>query len=165
MMRRLKINLDTSVINFLFADDAPELQKITKEFFDKFVKLGIYDVYVSDIVIDEISSTKDSITRKKLLGIIKDYDLNYLSGLTSEEVISLAQAYIDNNIFTKKSLADSFHVSISVINKMDILLSWNFKHLANINRESKIIEFNNNNNYHINFRILTPMEVLSYENL
>ncbi|MEO8210082.1 MAG: hypothetical protein ABI840_05945 [bacterium] len=101
-MRRLKINLDTSVINFLFADDAPELQEITKEFFDKFVKLGISDIYVSDLLIDEINSTKDSMTRKKLLGVIKDYDLNYLPGLSSKEVISLAQAYIENNIFSPR---------------------------------------------------------------
>ena len=51
MGRKLKIYLDTSVINFLFANDVPELKKITKEFFDKYVKNNIYIVYISDIVI------------------------------------------------------------------------------------------------------------------
>ncbi len=32
-MRKLKIYLDTSVINFLFADDVPEFKKITEDFF------------------------------------------------------------------------------------------------------------------------------------
>mgnify|MGYP000871468752 CR=1 FL=1 len=31
-MRKLKIYLDTSVINFLFADDAPEMKEITNVF-------------------------------------------------------------------------------------------------------------------------------------
>jgi hypothetical protein len=34
--------LDTSVINFLFADDAPQYRAITKEFFDKYVAIGTY---------------------------------------------------------------------------------------------------------------------------
>ena len=33
-MKKLKIYLDTSVINFLFADDSPEKQDITIEFFE-----------------------------------------------------------------------------------------------------------------------------------
>ena len=33
-MKKLKIYLDTSVINFLFADDVPEFRKITEDFFE-----------------------------------------------------------------------------------------------------------------------------------
>ena len=51
-MKKLTIYLDTSIINFLFADDAPEKRDITKEFFDEYVKTGYYDVFVSPIVID-----------------------------------------------------------------------------------------------------------------
>lgn len=39
-MKKLKIYLDTSVINFLFADDVPEFQKITEDFFENYVKKG-----------------------------------------------------------------------------------------------------------------------------
>ena len=35
---RNKIYLDTSVISFLYADDAPEKQEITIDFFDNFIK-------------------------------------------------------------------------------------------------------------------------------
>lgn len=52
-MNKLKIYLDTSVINFLFADDAPEFKEITKDFFEKYVTE--YDVYISDIVIFDSS--------------------------------------------------------------------------------------------------------------
>jgi hypothetical protein len=51
--------LDTSVINFLFADDAPEKQEITIDFFDHYVLPQVYEVYVSAVVIDEISRTRD----------------------------------------------------------------------------------------------------------
>jgi len=52
-MNKLKIYLDTSVINFLFADDAPEFKEITKDFFEKYITE--YDVYISDIVIFDSS--------------------------------------------------------------------------------------------------------------
>jgi len=32
-MKKLRIYLDTSIINFLYADDAPDLKKITEELF------------------------------------------------------------------------------------------------------------------------------------
>lgn len=51
-MRKFKIYLDTSVINFLFADDAPEKKEVTVDFFDGIVGQNIYDIYVSAIVID-----------------------------------------------------------------------------------------------------------------
>ena len=38
----ISIYLDTSVINFLFADDAPEKKEVTVDFFNNFIKTGIY---------------------------------------------------------------------------------------------------------------------------
>ncbi|HPZ10241.1 MAG TPA: hypothetical protein PL110_19280 [Candidatus Eremiobacteraeota bacterium] len=40
-MRKLKLYLDTSVINFLFADDAPEKQRVTQEFFEDSVSQDV----------------------------------------------------------------------------------------------------------------------------
>ncbi len=48
-MKKLKIYLDTSIISFVYAQDAPEKQNITKEFFDKY--LSSYNVYISDLVL------------------------------------------------------------------------------------------------------------------
>ena len=70
-MRKLKLYLDTSVINFLFADDAPELQKITIAFFNNFVQENKYDVYISEITNLEISRTTDTKKKDDLYSIIK----------------------------------------------------------------------------------------------
>ena len=50
-MKKLKIYLDTSVINFLFADDVPEFKKITDDFFENYIKKEKYLAYISDVVI------------------------------------------------------------------------------------------------------------------
>lgn len=64
-MKKLKVYLDTSVINFLFADDAPEFKEKTIEFFEKHVKKEKFDTYVSDIMIQELERTKDPNKRQK----------------------------------------------------------------------------------------------------
>jgi len=75
-MKKLKIYLDTSVINFLYADDVPELKKVTEEFFER-VEEGLdFEVYVSDVVINEITKTNDTIKRHRLLSIIGDYQIH-----------------------------------------------------------------------------------------
>lgn len=162
-MKLLKIYLDTSVINFLYADDAPEKKEITEEFFEQFVKTKKYDVYISNIVISEIEATNDLEKRKKLIQVIKKYSIKFVDIQVSDEITSLAELYIEHEVIPQTKLIDAYHVAISVINEMNILLSWNFRHLANINRETKINVVNLANNYTHNIRIVSPLEVLDYE--
>lgn len=58
-MKKNKVYLDTSVVNFLFADDAPDLKIATIDFFDNFIKTVIYDTYISEYVLLEINKTSD----------------------------------------------------------------------------------------------------------
>jgi len=59
---------------------------------------------------------------------------------------------------------DALHVAISTVNKIDYLVSWNYKHLANVNREKNIIAINLQYNYLNPLRICTPLELLDYGN-
>ena len=161
MNKKLKIYLDTSVINFLFADDAPEKKEITEEFFENYISKEIFEIYISSIVVEELERTKDLIKREKLLNIIRRYPIKFLENIDSEEILFLAQEYLINNVLPKSSETDALHVAISTVNQMDILLSWNFKHLANYQRKKKVQLINLQNNYTYPFDILTPMEVIN----
>jgi len=161
MIKKLKIYLDTSVINFLFADDAPEKKEVTIDFFDNFVLKEIYQVFISSIVVEEIERTDDILKREQLLNIIKKYPIKFIDNIDTEEILNLAKEYLNQNILPKNSEADALHVAISTVNQMDILLSWNFKHLANYNRKKKIQLLNLQNNYSYPFDILTPIEVVN----
>ena len=162
-MKKLKIYLDTSVINFLFADDVPELKKVTEEFFG-LVKAGKdFDVYISDVVINEISKTNDAVKRHKLLSIIEGYKIIKLPGDKDAEISKLAEIYLDKGIIPKVKIEDALHIAYAVVFEMDVLLSWNFKHLANIKKEKYVLLANMENGYNYPIRIVTPMEV-DYEN-
>ena len=163
-MIKSTIYLDTSVINFLFADDAPEKKEITIDFFENFVKLGVYDTYITEYVIAEINQTTDTEERQRLLKIVEDYPIEILPVDKVEEIGGLAQDYLDNGIMPPKKLFDALHVAFCVVSKIDYLVSWNFKHLANINRERRILAKNYELGYIHPLRIITPTELTGYGN-
>jgi predicted nucleic acid-binding protein len=165
-MKKLKIYLDTSVINFLIVEDSPDYRRDTELFFDTVVASGKFDTYVSRIVFDEINNTEDIEKRKELLDIFVKYPkikTLVANNDNVDEIESLVKNYLDNNIIPQKKIADAFHVAYSTVFEMDLLLSWNFKHLANINKEQKIIIVNKQNGYNYPFRMTNPLEVLNDE--
>ena len=157
-MKKLRIYLDTSVINFLFAEDAPELQRITQTFFERFVKTETYLAYVSDVVIREIRKTPDDIKRMQLLNVISDYQLRIVT--MNEEIDRLAQLYIEQRIIPPHKLEDAEHIALATAHQMDVLLSWNFKHLANIKKQRAIRAVNEQENYCYPLVLTNPMEVM-----
>jgi len=157
-MKKLKIYLDTSVLNFLFADDVPELSRITKEFFEEYVKKERYSVYISDVVVREIEETNDEKKRMKLLVVIEKYSLKILR--LDKESESLAAIYIKERVIPAKKLEDAQHIAISTCNQMDVLLSWNFKHLANIQKQLSVKIVNEKEGYFYPLVLTNPMEVM-----
>ena len=71
-MRKLKLYLETSAWNFVFADDSPEKMDITKEFFE-LVRRGVYEVYISEVVQAEINRAPEVI-KNKLLRLIEEIE-------------------------------------------------------------------------------------------
>jgi len=161
-MKKLNIYLDTYVINFLFADDSPELRDITIEFFNEYVKKNIFNIYISDIVLKEILNTKDDKKKEQLLKITTDYNLEIIT--LSEEAESLAQIYLKEGIIPENKFEDAEHIAIATVNQFDILLSWNYKHLANFNKKQKVKLINTRENYLYPLDLITPMEILYEDN-
>jgi hypothetical protein len=163
-MKKTTVYLDTSVINFLYADDAPEKMAITIDFFRNYVKKGIYETYISPVVIDEINKTTDTKKRLKLLKVINDYKLKVIDiSPFAKEIESLTNLYIIHKIIPEKKLEDALHLAISTIFDIDVFLSWNYKHLANVNKERKIMSVNMLEGYTKSFKMVTPMEVVYEE--
>lgn len=159
-MRKTKIYLDTSVISFLFADDAPELKAITKDFFETFVRKGVYEVYISEVVLAEIERTTDPLRRSWLRAAVEEYALVQLA--TAGEAGRLALEYVGSGVIPASHTDDARHVAIATCNEMDILLSWNFKHLSNIKIQVGVRAVNERNGYFHPLLLTNPMEV-SYE--
>jgi rRNA-processing protein FCF1 len=114
-MKKLRLYLDTSTINFIFADDAPEKKEITIDFFDNYVKQNKFEVFVSDVVIEEIEKTKDVKKRNKLLTTISEYDISIFT--LTNEAMELSHKYIERGIIPEKKIDDARHLALSTISK------------------------------------------------
>jgi hypothetical protein len=80
----------------------------------------------------------------------------------TEEAVKLADTYIEEKVVGKTSREDCFHIAMETINKADILVSWNFKHIVNV---FKIRGYNavNLKLGYSQIDIRSPKDIVSYE--
>ena len=161
-MKKFRIYLDTSVINFLFADDAPQKRDWTVEFFERVVRKS-QTVFVSQLVAREIERTKDAGRRGQLQGVLQEYGLPLLPPEPQEEIEVLAAEYQRLGAIPFGHWEDATHVAICTVHEVDVLVSWNFKHLANVQRERRIAAVNASLGYVYPLRITSPPQVMNDE--
>ena len=162
MSRKLKVYLDTSVINFLFAEDAPEKKAATWAFIDRAKRQGV-PLFVSQVVIDELIRTPSGEKRKKLLDAVSERKLCLLPLVPEAEIRRLSRAYLDAGALPAGEVDDALHVAICTVHMVDVLASWNFKHLANVGRERRLMAVNESCGYVYPLRIVSPEGALDNE--
>jgi len=121
-----KIYLDTSIISAFFDVQKPIRQLITEKWFVN--EIVQFKPFISTLVLEEIGQTSDSILRNKMLSLIDQYHLNVLS--ITDEILNLAKDYRKKVI--PQELNDSIHIATASCNKISAIVSWNFKHIVNL---------------------------------
>lgn len=156
-MKKLSLYLETSVWNFIFADDAPEKRDATKQLF-KEIKEGIYDIFISDLVLAEIEDAPIPI-RNKLQALVQEFNPNQL--LWDGEVDRLAKAYLEAKIVSQKAEADMIHVAHAVVHNINVIVSWNLRHIVRLKTKLAVNGVNKSLAYR-EIEIVTPEEVIDY---
>ena len=159
-MRKLKLYLDTSVISHLDAPDTPEKTAETLAFW-KILKTDKYDVVISDVVTEEIlacSEPKRTFMNRKIA------EINPTVVEENQEAVELAWEYVNRNVLSRKSIEDCTHIALSVINSCDYLVSWNFKHMVNVQTVEGVRMVNAINHYK-EIMIVSPNMFLKKEEL
>ncbi|OIO75531.1 MAG: hypothetical protein AUJ85_02925 [Elusimicrobia bacterium CG1_02_37_114] len=154
-MKKLKYYIETSVFNFVFADDEPSRRDLTKYLFQK-VQGDNVEIYISEVVITEINDAPEDI-KNKLLSLIKKYKPYVIP--IDEETKLLANKYISEGIIPEKFIADALHIAVTSVNDLDVIISWNFKHIVKLKTK---IEANGVNKLlgYKEIEICTPEEVV-----
>lgn len=157
-MKKLKLYLDTSTISFALADDiAEEERETTKELFEQINK-GAYEGFISEIVIREISNTSDSVKKDKLTKFLNSIEFSDILEV-NEEVNTLAERYVSENIIPAKHMDDALHIALASVNDIDIVVSWNFKHMVKHKTRVEVLGVNALLGYKT-VDICTPKEVI-----
>lgn len=78
------------------------------------------------------------------------------------EAAQLADQYITAKVVGQTSRADCQHIAMATLTKADVLVSWNFKHIVNLDK----IRGYNGINYQFGYNMIeirTPKEIISYD--
>ena len=151
----MKLCIETSVPNMLFHDDAPDLQRMTKEFFE-WGRVCTDEFFTSAVAEVEIARAPEGL-RDKLLNALRSLHPELLD-ITAESR-SLAQLYLAEGILPAQFSDDALHVAVAVCHRMDAVVSWNMNHLANMRRVERINRLNLRQGMPA-IRIHTPAEVM-----
>jgi predicted nucleic acid-binding protein len=85
-----------------------------------------FDLVCSQTVLDECSEGDPEMSEKRL-ELLKDIPLLELSN----DVVSVAEALLSRQIIPLKAADDAIHIAVASIHRIDYLVTWNCKHLAN----------------------------------
>ena len=152
-MKRQRIYIDTSIVGGFFDT---EFEKETKMLFQRLENKEIIFV-TSDLLFDELEDAPPQVKN-----LLNNYDKNSFENIVAtDEVRELADKYIAENVVGKTSLDDCKHIAFATINKVDILASWNFKHIVNITRIKGYNAVNLKNGYQT-LEIRNPKDLVYY---
>ncbi len=115
-----QIYIDTSVIGNC---EDEEFSTWSIQLLEEF-RQGLRIAVVSDLTRRELEGAPESV--KKVLSSLLDTGVENV--FLEEEAETLAQKYIDEGVVSAK------HIAIASIERVDILISWNFQQIVNINR-------------------------------
>ena len=150
---RQRIYIDTSVVGGYFDE---EFKEATSMLFQRLVKKEIIFI-VSDLLDLELI---DAPERVRLL--LQKYSADSFERVPlTAEALQLADTYISEKVVGQTSVEDCRHIALATINRVDVLASWNFKHIVNLDR----IKGYNSVNLRLGFSMIeirSPKDLVDY---
>jgi predicted nucleic acid-binding protein len=150
-----RIYIDTSVVGGYFDE---EFKDATIKLFERLDNNEIIFV-VSDLLDLELINAPQQV-KEHLLKYSAD---KFQRVELTEEAVKLADAYIDEKVVGKTSLEDCRHIAMATIHKVDVLASWNFKHIVNLDRIKGYNSVNLRLGYSM-IEIRSPKDLVNYGN-
>ncbi len=149
-----RIYIDTSIVVGYFDE---EFKEATLKLFERLEKEEVVFV-VSDLLDIELFIAPNHVRELLLKYPPKNFERIELT----EESINLANSYISEKVVGKTSLMDCRHIALATIHKVDVLASWNFKHIVNLER----IKGYNSVNLRLGYTMIeirNPKDLIRYE--
>src|SRR6185295_6593892 len=152
-MRR-RIYTDTSVVGGCLDD---EFSLYSTQLFDRF-RAGLDTLILSDLTLAELEGAPPQV-REILQGVPEG---GFEKVIFNADAAELAHEYLASGVIGAAHLEDARHIATATIQRVDVLVRWNFKHIVNLDR---IRRYNSVNLRHgcAALEIRIPQEVLRHE--
>lgn len=126
MPTRPRIYVDTSVIGGCLD---PEFQIPSRHLFARF-RSGQAIVVLSDLTFLEIREAPLKVRR-----VLDRVPMRFRESVElTEEAVALADHYIAARVLGRAKRVDAQHIAIATLAGVDVLVSWNFHHIVNLER-------------------------------
>jgi predicted nucleic acid-binding protein len=153
-MMKLRVYIDTSVIGGCLDE---EFKEVSRKLIEKF-KQGEIIAVISELTTLELRDAPQEV--QDIFKEIPEENIEHVK--LTEEAVNLAQKYISEGVIGKDKLVDTEHIAIATINRVDVLVSWNFRHIVNLQRIRGYNSVNLKCGYPL-LEIRSPWEVITYE--
>ncbi|MBN1926761.1 MAG: hypothetical protein JW798_13080 [Prolixibacteraceae bacterium] len=149
-----RIYIDTSVVGGYFDE---EFCDATQGLFKRLENNEIIFV-ISDLLDLELTAAPQNVRK-----LLHKYSSDKFERIQlTEEAMKLADRYISEKVVGKTSLEDCRHIALATINRVDVLASWNFKHIVNLDKIKGYNSVNLRSGYPM-IEIRSPKDLLHYE--
>jgi hypothetical protein len=133
-----RVYVETSVISYLVARPSRDLiiaahQEVTREWWQN--QRGAFELFCSDAVLSE-AAMGDPEAASQRLEVLAQMQLVEIP----PQALDLANALVVATALPAKAQVDALHIAIAAYEKMDFVLTWNFKHIANAQSAVKVRE-------------------------
>ena len=125
MEKPLKLYVDTSVWNFALETERIDCL-LTNEFL-QIIRNSEYSIFISDIVLSEVLNAYEP-RKSKLQELLNIYGYEILN--VDDDTRELANIYINEGLIPRNEINDAQHIAIATVNRCNLLVSWNFKHMV-----------------------------------
>ncbi len=147
---RPRIYTDTSVLG---GCEDEEFREHSRRLFETF-RRGELILVVSEVTVRELDAAPERV--RAVLESVPAAHIEILA--LSRESEELAAAYIDDGAIGGSMRADALHIALATVARVDVLVSWNFKHIVNLKRIRAYNGVNLKRGYPL-LEIRTPQEI------
>ena len=111
------------------ATRSPRSDAESRKFFDD-VRQGRFTLVISDVTIEELQPAPEEV--RQVLAKLPPEHVELVEG--SDETEALRQAYLEAGIVGIASSNDAGHIAAATTAGVDIVVSWNFKHIVHFEK-------------------------------
>jgi predicted nucleic acid-binding protein len=153
-MKKDKIYIDTSIVGGYYDD---EFEYETKKLFERLENSEVIFI-ISDLLEIELERAPE-----RVKNLLYNYSNSCFEKVSiTEEAKILGSKYVQEKVVGATSIEDCYHIAIATIENADVLVSWNFKHIVNLQRIKGYNSVNIKNGYNL-LEIRNPKDLINYE--
>ena len=126
----MRIYIESTILSYVVARPARDLlqaarQQLTRDWWD--LKREHHELFTSQVVLDEITDGEAEMARQRLK-LLRGVPLLELNAAAND----LGREVLRSGLLPASADGDAAHIALATVHEMDILLTWNCRHIANV---------------------------------